>query len=240
MGKRLIQQRRGRGGPTYRAPTHRAIGKTYYPFFSGETQTGQIADLVNSTFNSAPLMVIEYTDGQLSLLPAPEGVRVGQSIEYGGNNVTKGNILQLDNIPSGTLIYNLEKTPGDGGKFVKTSGTYAQVIGKEGKGVAVKLPSKKKIILNSNCFATIGIAAGAGRTNKPFVKAGNKFHAMKARGIRYPIVRGKAMNARDHPHGGTHNRNSRGGGKYSTTRPRNLPAGKKVGSIAAKRTGKRK
>ena len=155
MGKRLIQQRRGRGGPTYRAPTHRAIGKTYYPFFSGETQTGQIADLVNSTFNSAPLMVIEYTDGQLSLLPAPEGVRVGQSIEYGGNNVTKGNILQLDNIPSGTLIYNLEKTPGDGGKFVKTSGTYAQVIGKEGKGVAVKLPSKKKVILNSNCFATI-------------------------------------------------------------------------------------
>ena len=63
---------------------------------------------------------------------------------------------------------------------------------------------------------------------------------MKARGIKFPTVRGKAMNARDHPHGGTHNRNSRGGGKYSTTRPRNLPPGKKVGSIAARRTGKKK
>ena len=86
----------------------------------------------------------------------------------------------------------------------------------------------------------MGTVAGAGRTNKPFVKAGHKFHAMKARGIKYPIVRGKAMNATDHPHGGTHNRNSRGGGKYSTTRPRNLPPGKKVGAIAARRTGKKK
>jgi large subunit ribosomal protein L2 len=186
-------------------------------------------------------MVVEYEGEKLALLPAPEGVRVGQGILFGTDvELSIGNTLRIKDIPAGTLIYNLEKIPGDGGKFVRTSGLSAQVIGKEGEGIAVKLPSKKKIILNENCLATVGTVAGAGRTNKPFVKAGNKFHAMKARGIKFPTVRGKAMNARDHPHGGTHNRNSRGGGKYSTTRPRNLPPGKKVGSIAARRTGKKR
>jgi len=240
MGKRLKQQRRGKGS-IYRAPTHRSIGKVAYPYLSEETQSGKIVDLVNSTFHSAPLMVVEYDAGNLALLPAPEGVRVGQSVSLGEDvEVAVGNTLMIKDIPAGTLIYNLEKIPGDGGKFVRTSGLSAQVVGKEGKGIAVKLPSKRKVILNENCLATVGIVAGAGRTNKPFVKAGNKFHAMKARGIKFPTVRGKAMNAFDHPHGGTHNRNSRGGGKYSTTRPRNLPPGKKVGAIAARRTGKKK
>jgi len=240
MGKRLKQQRRGKGS-IYRAPTHRSIGRVAYPYLSEETQTGKIVDLVNSVFHSAPLMVVEYTEGNLALLPAPEGISVGQEIFIGTDaEVSVGNTLMIKDIPAGTLIYNLEKIPGDGGKFVRTSGLSAQVVGKEGKGIAVKLPSKKKIILHEKCLATVGTVAGAGRTNKPFVKAGNKFHAMKARGIKFPTVRGKAMNARDHPHGGTHNRNSRGGGKYSTTRPRNLPPGKKVGSIAARRTGKKR
>lgn len=239
MGKRLKQQRRGKGS-IYRAPTHRSIGRVAYPYLSEETQSGKIVDLVNSVFHSAPLMVVEYTEGNLALLPAPEGIRVGQEVLLGTDaEVSIGNTLMIKDIPAGTLIYNLEKIPGDGGKFVRTSGLSAQVIGKEGKGIAVKLPSKKKTILHEKCLATIGTVAGAGRTNKPFVKAGNKFHAMKARGIKYPIVRGKAMNARDHPHGGTQGI-SIGGGKYSTTRPRNLPPGKKVGSIAARRTGKKK
>jgi large subunit ribosomal protein L2 len=186
-------------------------------------------------------MVVEYVGGDLALLPAVEGIRVGQSISMGEKvPIESGNTIRIKDVPAGTIVSNVERVPGDGGKLVRTSGMFAQVIGKEKKGIAVRLPSKRKIVVHKNCFVTIGTVAGGGRTNKPFVKAGNKFHAMKARGIRYPIVRGKAMNATDHPHGNSHTTNAIGGGKYSTTRPRNLPPGKKVGQIAAKRTGKKK
>jgi len=238
MGKRLRQQRRGKGS-IHRTPSHRALGKLSYPSFSNEMLHGRIMDITTSQMHNSPLIVVEYTNGDLSLMPAPHGVRVGQNISMGGTELENGNIMRLKDLPSGTMIFNLERVPGDGGKYVRTSGAAAQVLGKEGKGIAVKLPSKKKLILHENCFATVGTIAGSGRTNKPFVKAGNKFHAMKARGLKYPKVRGKAMNAVDHPHGGTRPKQM-GMGKYSTTVPRNLPPGKKVGHIAAKRTGKKK
>lgn len=238
MGKRLRQQRRGKGS-IHRTPSHRSLGRLRYPSFDGETLHGRIIDLTQSRMHNSPLMVVEYTNGELSLMPAPHGVRVGQNIIMGDANPTNGNVMMLKDLPAGTMVFNLERVPGDGGKYVRTSGTAAQVIGKEGKGIAVKLPSKKKMVLHENCFATVGTIAGGGRTNKPFVRAGNKFYAMKARGLKYPTVRGGAMNAVDHPHGGTRPKQM-GMGKYSTTVPRNLPPGKKVGHIAARRTGKKK
>tara|TARA_Y100000034_G_scaffold7487_1_gene8229 strand:+ start:2716 stop:3432 length:717 start_codon:yes stop_codon:yes gene_type:complete len=238
MGKRLRQQRRGKGS-IHRTPSHRSLGQLSYPLYVGERLHGRIIDLTSSRMHNSPLMVVECTTGDVSLMPAPFGVRVGQNIAMGGSEPENGNIMRLKDVPSGTMVFNLERVPGDGGKYVRTSGISAQVLGKEGKGIAVKLPSKKKVILHENCFATIGIIAGGGRTNKPFVRAGNKFYAMKARGLKYPTVRGKAMNAVDHPHGGTRQKQM-GMGKYSTTVPRNLPPGKKVGHIAARRTGKKK
>jgi large subunit ribosomal protein L2 len=238
MGKRLRQQRRGKGS-IHKTPSHRSLGKLSYPSYQGESLYGRILDITTSRMHNSPLMVVEYDNGDLSLTPAPFGVRVGQNISMGDTTPGNGNIMKIKDMPTGTMIFNLERVPGDGGKYVRTSGTAAQVLGREGKGIAVKLPSKKKLILNENCFATVGTIAGAGRTNKPFVRAGNKFYAMKARGLKYPKVRGKAMNAVDHPHGGSRPKQM-GMGKYSTTVPRNLPPGKKVGHIAARRTGKKK
>ncbi|MDP6845537.1 MAG: 50S ribosomal protein L2 [Candidatus Nanoarchaeia archaeon] len=238
MGKRLRQQRRGKGS-IHKTPSHRSLGRLSYPSNSGEVLHGRIIDLTQSVMHNSPLMVVEYTNGDLALMPAPFGVRVGQNISMGDTTLGNGNVMMLKDLPAGTMVFNLERVPGDGGKYVRTSGAAAQVVGKEGNGIAVKLPSKKKIVLHERCFATVGTIAGAGRTNKPFVRAGNKFYAMKARGLKYPKVRGAAMNAVDHPHGGTRPKQM-GMGKYSTTVPRNLPPGKKVGHIAARRTGKKK
>lgn len=236
MGKRLIQQRRGRGTPTYTAPSHRYLGKVSYPLLEKEVLYGEVLELVNSVGHSAPIMAVEFENGELSLLPAPEGVRVGQRIIMGKAKPEVGNILRLEDIPAGSFICNIELRPNDGGKLIRAAGSFAQVIAKEKGKVIVNLPSKKKVALNPNSFATIGVVAGGGRTTKPLVKAGRKYHIMKARNKKYPRVCGVAMNAIDHPHGGTHRRTT----GRPTTRKRGLPPGKKVGLIAARRTGKRK
>ena len=109
------------------------------------------------------------------------------------------------------------------------------LITKDAKKATVKLPSKKLVNLPLNVRATIGNVSCGGRGEKPFVKAGNKFHAMKAKKKLYPRVRGVAMNALDHPFGGAQHHP----GKSKST-ARNAPPGRKVGSIASKRTGRRK
>ena len=124
--------------------------------------------------------------------------------------------------------------PGDGGKLCRASGSFAILITKEKGRCVLLLPSKQKKIVPSECLATIGTAAGSGRTEKPFMKAGMKYHAMKAMNRLYPRTRGVAMNPVDHPIGG------RGRpGKHKTVK-RSMPPGRKVGSVAARRTGKKK
>jgi large subunit ribosomal protein L2 len=144
--------------------------------------------------------------------------------------------MQLNEIPDGTAIYNIEGIPGDGGKFVRASGTSARVMGKYKNNVVVLLPSKKRKEFHPACRATIGIVAGGGRTEKPLLKAGVAFHKMKAKNKKYPIMAGSAQNAVDHPFG--NKRTSR----KSKARPvgRNAPPGRKVGMIAARRTGRKK
>jgi len=240
MGKRNIQQRRGRGSPTYTAPSHRYSGEINLPK-TNTTITGEILDIINSVGHSAPLVIVKYEDGQVSMYPAAMGVRVGQKVVAGeGAPAEAGNVLPLNKLSGGVNVCNIENTPFDGGKLVRSTGGSASIIGVEDGKIAVKMPSKHKKIFNPNCRAVVGTVAGEGRTTKPRIKAGQAYHARKARGKLYPKVRGIAMNAVDHKHGGTHGRNAPGGGRFSSTRRRGLPPGAKVGLIAARKTGRGK
>ena len=240
MPKRIIAQRRGGGRPRYRSPGHRFKGKIRYPTIDYEKQVkGQITEFIHDPARTAPLAKILLEDFTEINVIASEGLTSGDWITLGGKGESKvGNILKLKNIKEGTPVYNIEDEPGKGGNLVRASGGTAYVIGhdsKEGK-TQVKLPSKKIVTINSDCLATVGRVAGSGRTEKPMARAGQKYHRMKARGKLYPKVVGRAMNAVDHPHGGGRHPHI---GK-PTTRGRNTPPGRKVGHIAAKRTGKKK
>ncbi|MBD3164875.1 50S ribosomal protein L2 [Candidatus Woesearchaeota archaeon] len=234
MGKNLIQQKRGKGSPTYRAPSFRYAGEARYPKADQKAE-GRIIDIVHSQGHSAPLMVVKYGQ-EYCLNIAPEGIKVGQSISYGsGSEIKEGNSLELNDIPEGTPIFNIESRPGDGGKFVRSSGASARVISKTKDKVVVRLPSKRQKEFSARCLATIGNAAGSGRTEKPFLKAGNKYYKMKAKNKLWPSVGGVSMNAVDHPFGG---KASHTKGR-PTQAPKNAPPGRKVGKIAPKRTGKK-
>ncbi len=237
MGKRLIQQARGKGGPTYRAPSFRYKGEARYAPISNDTYGGTILDILSCAGHSAPLAYVEYDNGDATLVMVAEQMKVGDDIQIGSEaEVTLGNVLPLDNIPEGTLIFNIESVPGDGGKFVRSSGTFARVLSHMKDGTIIQLPSKKKKTFHSNCRATIGVIAGGGRKDKPVLKAGNKFHAMKAKNKLWPKISGNAQNACDHPFG-----NSRSQRKSKARPvPKNAPPGRKVGMLRARHTGRNK
>jgi len=239
MGKRIIQQRRGRGTHTYKSPSHRYKGTIKHRILNPKEESikGKIIDLINCPGHSAPLAKIKFDDKTEILMAAPMKVKVGDEVTSGiKGEISTGNTLLLKNIPEGTAIFNIEAMPGDGGKFVRTAGTFAKVLARQGEKVIVLLPSKKQKTLNANCRATIGVIAGSGKKEKPFLKAGKKMHAMRAKNKLYPRTSGVAMNAVDHPFGSGRGRHA---GKPLTV-SRDAPPGRKVGLIAAKRTGKRK
>ena len=146
-----------------------------------------------------------------------------------------GNIIPIGSIPEGTMICNIELSPGDGGKLARSSGAYATVVAHTADGTIVKLPSGKTHYINDLCRATIGVISAAGRVDKPFMKAGAKYYWMKAKGHKYPRTRGRAMIAAVHPYG-----SSKRSARKVTTVSRNAPPGQKVGLIAAKSTGRKK
>ncbi len=233
MGKNLTQQKRGKGSPTYRAHSFRYAGKTA----NLRASKAEVIDIVNSQGHTAPLLILKYEDNKRSFMLAPENIRVGQTLEKGEDVELKhGNTLPLNKIPEGYPIFNIELKPGDGGKMVKSSGTNARIVTKSKSKIIIKLPSGKQKELNPKCMATIGIIAGSGRVDKPFLKAGNKFKAMKAKGKYWPIVSGASMNAVDHPLGGA--RSSRKG--RPTIAPKNSPPGRKVGMLRPRKTGRNK
>lgn len=236
MGKNLIQQARGKGSSRYRAPSFRYKGESKYAKYEKTTLSGEIIEFIHCRGHSAPLAQIEYGNGDIVLVQAPEGVRVGDKVEMGDNvDVKRGNVMPLKKIPEGIAIYNLESFPGDGGKFVRASGGFAKIITKMQDKIVVELPSAKRRDFLPDCRATIGVIAGSGRKDKPFLKAGTRYYAMKAKNKLWPQVSGTSMNAVDHPFGGS---SSSVKGK-STQSSRNAPPGRKVGKIAPKRTGKR-
>jgi large subunit ribosomal protein L2 len=178
-------------------------------------------------------MIVKYPQ-EIIAIPAIEGVTKGQEIQSGINaEVKQGNCLPLKSIPEGTVISNIELTPGDGGKLIRSAGSKAKLVSKEGGQIKIKLGLRRLKKLNKDCRATIGTIAGGGHKVKPLVKAGKNFHRKKAKGLKWPVVSGSAKNAVDHPHGGKQHRK-----RKSKTVSRNAPPGAKVGSFAARRTGR--
>jgi large subunit ribosomal protein L2 len=237
MGKNLMQQTRGRGvGFRYRVPSFRYMGVAKMRNPTQTSISGTIMELKHCPGHSAPLARITFDDGKECLVQAPEGCRVGDKMFSGiGAPVENGNMLTLKEIPEGTLIYNVESVPGDGGKFCRTSGTAAKLLSKFENNALVELPSKKQRQFSLDCRATIGIIAGAGRTEKPFLKAGKVYHAKRARNKKYPSISGAAQNAVDHPFG--NKRTSRKAKQRPA--PKFACAGRKVGKLHPRRTGRK-
>lgn len=225
----------------YRSPSHRFVGKVSYRSYddveSGGKVTGYVLDIIHDPGRSAPLAVVQYETGETIIIPAPSGLRAGQPIEAGVSaKPLAGNVLPLSSMPEGTPIFNIELVPGDGGKVIRTSGSSGTLVSKKGDSAVVRLPSGKLKTLNARCRAAVGIIAGAGRRDKPLLKAGSKHHKMKARNHYWPIVSGMSKNACDHPFGGGSHRRS----IKSKTRSHSAPPGQKVGSIGARRTGRKR
>jgi len=241
MGKRIITQRRGRGTMTYRANSHKSKGKvTHRTWDEAEKTTqvmGVIRDLVHCGSHNAPLTIIEYETGEVTLSAAPEGVRIGDEVQSGETaKAEKGNVLPVKNIPEGTSIFNVESIPGKL-SFCRTAGSSAKVVQRTPTHVTIRFPSsRKEKKLNPNCRATIGVVAGGGKRDKPLVKAGTVHHKMRAKGQLYPKTSGVAMNAVDHPFGSGRGRHV---GKPKTA-PKHAPPGRNVGLIRARRTGRKK
>ncbi len=230
MGKNLRQQRRGTGAPVYRIPSHRFIGKLKYPQVSeGE---GKVVDIVHSAGKFTPVAIVQV-QGKNELLVPVEGMQTGQVIKFGGE-AENGNVVELKKIPEGTRVCNVELRPMDGGKMCRAPGSAALMITRGDDRCVLEMPSKRQVVLDARCRATVGIPAGAGRAEKPFMKAGKKSHAMSATGRYWPVVSGVSKNPVDHPFGGK----TKPGTPITISRW--APPGAKVGSVSARRTGKRK
>lgn len=157
---------------------------------------------------SAHIALVQYEDGEKRYILAPNGLKVGDVICAGtGADIKPGNALPLINIPVGTFIHNIELYPGKGAQLVRSAGNMAQLMGREGNYVLVRLPSGEMRYIPSNCMATIGQVGNIDHENVHLGKAGRKRHM----GVR-PHVRGSVMNPCDHPHGG-------GEGKSPVGRP---------------------
>jgi large subunit ribosomal protein L2 len=155
---------------------------------------------------SARIALLVYRDGEKRYIVAPLGLKVGDEVMSGREaEIDLGNALPLERIPTGTMVHNIELTPGKGGQIARSAGTSAQVIAKEGKYVTLRLPSGELRQFQRNCMATIGQVGNVEHGNIKLGKAGRK----RWRGWR-PTVRGSVMSPRDHPHGGGEGRTSIG------------------------------
>ncbi|MBI2138513.1 50S ribosomal protein L2 [Candidatus Woesearchaeota archaeon] len=234
MGKNLTVQKRGKGSTSYASPSFKFRGSAGFPQAYPENRIGKIIDIIDCRGHTAPLLKVEFPGREEILMQAPDGIKVADEIVMGAEApCVRGNILPLGRIPEGTQIFNIEGAPGDGGKFVRAGGALARITAKFPNKITIMLPSKKERDFDPACRAMVGEVAGAGRTEKPFLKAGYHHFAMKARNKYYPIVSGTSKNSVSHPFGGR-STNAKG---HATTVSRDAPPGRKVGKIAASRTG---
>ncbi len=159
---------------------------------------GTVATIEYDPNRSANIALINYIDGEKRYIIAPRGLKVGTKIVSGQNvDIRVGNALPLMNIPEGTIVHNIELQPGKGGELARSAGCSAQILGKEGKYVLVRLSSGEVRKILGTCFATIGEVGNEDYSLVKIGKAGRKRHM----GVR-PTVRGSVMNPNDHPHGG--------------------------------------
>lgn len=159
---------------------------------------GRVATIEYDPNRSANIALIHYHDGEKRYILAPKGLKVGTDIMSGPDaDIKVGNALPLENIPVGTTIHNIELKPGKGGQLVRAAGTSAQVLGKEGKYVLVRLASGEVRMILGKCRATVG---EVGNEQHELINIGK---AGRSRWLgRRPSVRGSVMNPNDHPHGG--------------------------------------
>ena len=240
MGKLLKQQRRGKGSQAYKAPSHRYKAELCYRHLDPVEKTGslrgQVMGFLDDPARGALLMDVRFEDGSETYLIAPEGMQIGQEVRTGAESgMALGNVLPISKIPEGTAIFNVEMAPGDGGKLVRTPGSYATIVSREKDVVYVKMPSKHTLVLMGACRAQVGVVCGGGRLEKPLMKAGNSFFKKHAQNRKWPVNRGVHMSAYTHPFGGKQHHKGRG-----SMTSRNAPPGRKVGHIAARSTGRKK
>ena len=231
MGKRIIQQRRGAGGPTYRV--NKNAGKFRPGYLANMEGEWTCVKLIASPGHSVPLAKFTNNAGVSFMNFAADLLYVGQVITFGGNK--SGDIARIGDLKHGVRIFNIEHNPKDGGKFVRTGGNFAEVMAHEGDYVKIMMPSKKVKKFDVNSRATVGRAAGEGRVDKPVLKAGTKFYIMKNKSKLWPRTSAVKMNAIDHPFG-----SGRGKRVKSKIAKRNAAPGKKVGHLRPARTGRKK
>tara|TARA_Y100000310_G_scaffold311374_1_gene357582 strand:- start:2041 stop:2754 length:714 start_codon:yes stop_codon:yes gene_type:complete len=234
MGKRIITQARGHGSLTYRVRRKAFSHRISYPRDSG---VGEVVKLIHSAGHSGPIAKI-VMNGRAFYNLAHEKMFEGQKVNVGSGK-EDGSIVALKDIPTKAVVYNLESRPGDGGKFIRTAGSSVIVVRKEPGKVTVMMPSKKEKVFNDKCRASIGVIAGSGRTSKPIVKAGKQYFIKNAKSKLWPRTSAVAMNAIDHPFGSGRGKNL-AHGRLGKIPRRNAPPGAKVGSLRAKRTGRKK
>ena len=159
---------------------------------------GKVVSIEYDPNRSARIALIQYLDGEKRYIICPDGLEVGKTVVASVEaDVRTGNAMPLKSIPLGTLVHNIEMKPGKGGQMVRSAGTFAQVLAKEGRYVDLKMPSGEVRKVLNDCWATIGQVGNGSHSNLVIGKAGRK----RWMGIR-PTVRGVAMNPVDHPHGG--------------------------------------
>ena len=158
----------------------------------------KVAHIEYDPNRSAYIALLHYADGEKRYILAPQRLRVGMSVQSGpGADIRVGNSLPLGSMPSGTVVHNVELTPGRGGQMARAAGAGVQLLAKDGDYVTLRLPSGEMRMVRAECRATVGTIGNAEHQNVKIGKAGRKRHM----GVR-PQTRGTAMNPVDHPHGG--------------------------------------
>ena len=160
---------------------------------------GKVTAIEYDPYRNCKIALITYADGDKRYILQPSGLKFGDEIQAAeaGLDIKPANAMKMKNIPVGTIIHNIEMHPGHGGQLARSAGTYAQLMGKEGKYVILRVPSGEMRQVLAECMATIGSVGNEDFSNMVIGKAGRNRH----RGIR-PQTRGSAMNPIDHPHGG--------------------------------------
>ena len=177
---------------------------------------GTVAAIEYDPYRNCRIALINYADGEKRYILQPKGLNVGDVISSAesGLDVKVGNAMKLMSIPVGTTVHNIELKPGKGGQMVRSAGTSAQIMGRDGKYVSLRMPSSEMRLVLGECFATVGVVGNEEYINIVIAKAGRSRYM----GVR-PQTRGSAMNPVDHPHGG-------GEGKTNSGRHPVTPWGK--------------
>jgi len=178
---------------------------------------GKVEAIEYDPNRSARIALVKYSDGDLTYIIAPDGLKVGSTIVSGDDaDIIPGNTLTINHIPLGTFVHNLELKPGKGGQLARGAGSYCIIVAKDEKYTQVKLPSGEVRMILNTCKATIGVVSNLEHENISYGKAGRSRWLGKR-----PHVRGVAMNPVDHPMGGGEGKTSGGGHPVS---PWGVPA----------------